>query len=505
MLNLTMIPWNRRYAVLSVILVAVAALAIFTTVVTVSAQSDDPDWKLAPTGLNVAAGDTAGELNIAWDAHPQTSKTLSDYRVTWTPDGESFKTNDQTEWYAYPTTNQVSVTGLDAGETYQVRVRARYDDNRKSSWSHVATGQAGVTPNSPATAQPTISGTTEVGETLTAGTSSIDDGNGLSDATFTYQWIRNNGSDTDIADATNSRYTLVDADAEATIKVQVSFTDDDGYPESVTSDATAAVTEETAEKAAEEDDKSGTDPRDHQALPWAGHTVGDAKAWEEHHIQNAGDSVWLSFSGKENHYYWWYYYDDADDALVPNPKMQFYRSNGQPLVMNGYTIEDTLGSGTRRFNLPRLRLMPDADDTYYMRVSSTSSGTGKFWVYFGDSSITSSRGDRNSSNCHSGRTHANCKIHAAGTHIEGLIKWTDVDTYKVTYRQGDVVRACADFDSGSQIGGYANQYAIYDDHNWLFTTEAGIHCTDYFTVDRTGTYIINVIHFAGLVNHSTNG
>ena len=272
MLNPTMIPWNRRYAVLSVILVAVAALAIFTTVVTVSAQSDDPDWKLAPTGLNVAAGDTAGELNIAWDAHPQTSKTLSDYRVTWTPDGEAFKTNDHTEWYAYPTTNQVSVTGLDAGETYKVRVRARYDDNRKSSWSDVATGQAGVTPNSPATAQPTISGTTEVGETLTAGTSSIDDGNGLSDATFTYQWIRNNGSDTDIADATNSRYTLVDADAEATIKVQVSFTDDDGYPESVTSDATAAVTEETAEKAAEEDDKSGAAPRDHDR-PCLGTTI----------------------------------------------------------------------------------------------------------------------------------------------------------------------------------------------------------------------------------------
>ena len=252
----------------------------------------------------------------------------------------------------------MTVTGLDAGETYQVRVRARYDDNRKSSWSHVATGQAGVTPNSPATAQPTISGTTEVGETLTAGTSSIDDGNGLSDATFTYQWIRNNGSDTDIADATNSRYTLVDADAEATIKVQVSFTDDDGYPESVTSDATAVVTEETTEKTAEEDDKSGTGPREHQALPWAGHTVGDAKAWEEHHIQNAGDSVWLSFSGKENHYYWWYYYDDDDNSLVPNPKMQFYRSNGQPLVMNDVTVEDTLGSGTRRFNLPRLRLMP---------------------------------------------------------------------------------------------------------------------------------------------------
>ena len=46
--------------------------------------------------------------------------------------------------------------------------------------------------------------------------------------------------------------------------------------------------------------------------------------------------------------------------------------------------------------------------------------------------------------------------------------------------------------------GSANQYAIYDDHDWLFTNDAGVHCTDYFTVDRTGTYIINVIHLAAI-------
>ena len=139
------------------------------------------------------------------------------------------------------------------------------------------------------------------------------------------------------------------ADVDTTIKVGVSFTDDDGYPESVTSDATAVVTEETAE----EDDKSGPDPRDHQALPWAGHTVHNAKAWEEHHIQNAGDSVWLSLSGEENHYYWWYYYDDDDNSRVPNPKMQFYRSNGQPLVINGDTIEDELRLGNTTVQSPQ--------------------------------------------------------------------------------------------------------------------------------------------------------
>ena len=96
-------------------------------------------------------------------------------------------------------------------------------------------------------------------------------------------------------------------------------------------------------------------PRDHQAdpLPWAGHTVYDAKAWEERRIQNAGDSVWLSLSGEENHYYWWYYYDDDDNALVPNPKMQFYRSNGQPLVMNGDTIEDHTGIGNTTVQSPQ--------------------------------------------------------------------------------------------------------------------------------------------------------
>ena len=69
----------------------------FAAAMTVSAQARRPRLEtVAPTGLNVAAGDQAGALDITWDAHPQTSKTLSDYRVTWTPDGEGFKSNDQT-------------------------------------------------------------------------------------------------------------------------------------------------------------------------------------------------------------------------------------------------------------------------------------------------------------------------------------------------------------------------------------------------------------------------
>ena len=65
---------------------------------------------------------------------------------------------------------------------------------------------------------------------------------------FAYQWIRNDGnSDTNIPGATGQTHTLTQDDQGKTIKVSVSFTDDDGYSESLTSAATAAVGENPVE------------------------------------------------------------------------------------------------------------------------------------------------------------------------------------------------------------------------------------------------------------------
>ena len=81
-----------------------------------------------------------------------------------------------------------------------------------------------------------------MGETLAADTSGISDADGLSGATFSYQWMRNDGStDTAIAGATGATYTLVDADGGKTVRVQVSFTDDRGNEETLSSAATATV------------------------------------------------------------------------------------------------------------------------------------------------------------------------------------------------------------------------------------------------------------------------
>ena len=99
--------------------------------------------------------------------------------------------------------------------------------------------------NTAAMGAPTITGTAQVGETLTAATTGITDADGLTSPGYTYQWIRANGSEVDIAGANSSTYTLDSADLGKTIKVKVSFTDDAGNAETLTSAATATVTADT--------------------------------------------------------------------------------------------------------------------------------------------------------------------------------------------------------------------------------------------------------------------
>ena len=73
----------------------------------------------------------------------------------------------------------------------------------------LSTGVELVTPgpsNSAATGTPTITGTAQVSETLTAATTDIADADGLTNATFSYQWV---AGESDISEATGSSYTLV--------------------------------------------------------------------------------------------------------------------------------------------------------------------------------------------------------------------------------------------------------------------------------------------------------
>ena len=142
------------------------------------------------------------------------------------------------------------ISELDPGSTHWFQVRAR-NAHSSSDWSDYrqvgstnqsSLGKQAKPDNVTASEAPVINGTAQVGESLTADTTGIEDGNGLDRVQFRFQWVTNDGSaDADITGATDSSYTLVAADEGKTVKVRVSFTDRGGYAESLTSAATDAV------------------------------------------------------------------------------------------------------------------------------------------------------------------------------------------------------------------------------------------------------------------------
>ncbi|UWR10000.1 DUF4214 domain-containing protein [Sulfitobacter mediterraneus] len=90
--------------------------------------------------------------------------------------------------------------------------------------------------NSQATGSVTISGTAREDQTLTAGTAGIADADGL--GAFSYQWLRDGSA---ISGATGSSYTLGQSDVGDRISLRVSFEDQAGYDEALTSALTVTV------------------------------------------------------------------------------------------------------------------------------------------------------------------------------------------------------------------------------------------------------------------------
>ena len=138
------------------------------------------------------------------------------------------------------TNDSYALVSDDEGKALKVKVSFKDDADNDETLTSAATAavEPEPQPDSPATGQPTISGTARVGEMLTADTSGIADDDGLVNATYSYQWL---GDDTDIAGATSSTYTLLAGDEGQTIKVRVVVTDDEGNETTLTSTATAAV------------------------------------------------------------------------------------------------------------------------------------------------------------------------------------------------------------------------------------------------------------------------
>jgi hypothetical protein len=135
------------------------------------------------------------------------------------------------------------------------------------------------------TSLPTISGTAQVGQTLTATNGTWSN----APASFAYHWLRCNGggnSCASIANGTQQTYTLVGADAGSTMRVRVTATNADGSSsaESAQTTVVAAATSNAAPKNTAPPTISGT-AKVGQTLTanegsWSGNPTGYAFQWQ---------------------------------------------------------------------------------------------------------------------------------------------------------------------------------------------------------------------------------
>ncbi len=96
-----------------------------------------------------------GVLLVTWDAP---ADTPDDYRVVWAKTGESFPPYTGNVGNAYPTSPPYSITGLEHGARYKVKVRARYA-GRGAEWADVVKATVMAAPAATDTPLPTATDT----------------------------------------------------------------------------------------------------------------------------------------------------------------------------------------------------------------------------------------------------------------------------------------------------------------------------------------------------------
>ena len=194
----------------------------------------------APTVANAISNQTATVGTVFNYAFRVTTFADTDAGDTLTYTATKSDDSALPSWLSFAAATRTfsgTPTAADVG-TVSVKVTASDGSDSVSDTFDIVVSAAA---NTAATGEPTISGTAQVGETLTAVTTGITDADGLTSATYTYQWIRvdadGTSNEAEISGEIAATYTLADDDEGKKIKVKLSFTDDLNGEEERTSGA----------------------------------------------------------------------------------------------------------------------------------------------------------------------------------------------------------------------------------------------------------------------------